>query len=160
MGMVLYLRRMVDDAVPDDPEAFYEDFFFSEEAEAAGDLIDFDKAWHALHFLLTGSADETDDPLCLYGRGRPIAEDNGYGPPLLMSAEEMRAFHDAFAVLSDDELRRRYDPKAMLSAGIYMADALVDGAEGWDYVSQGIPALRRFAERCVQQGSGAIALIS
>src|SRR5688572_7474924 len=161
MGMILYLRR-VDGPIPDDPDEFYDDFMFSEDAEANGDLIDFDKAWDAVHFLLTGSADKTDGPLSLLaGMGEPIGEDNGYGPPLLVSAADMSAFNDALAAISDDELARRYDANAMVAADIYIADALAgEGEAGREYVFQGIPGLRRFAERCARQGSDAIVLVS
>ena len=160
MGMVLYVRRLGEDAIPGDPDEFGE-FFFDEGAEDAGDLIDFDKAWHALHFVLTGSADGTDSPLSLLlGKGEPAGEDGGYGPPLLVSAAEMRQFHEALAGLSDEDLRQRYDPRAMLAADVYLADALAEEEDGWDYVAQGIPALRRLAERCAQQNSGAIIFIS
>ncbi|HEY5724076.1 MAG TPA: YfbM family protein [Allosphingosinicella sp.] len=161
MGMVLYLRR-VDGPIPGDPDEFYDEFMFSEDADANGDLVDFDKAWHAVHFLLTGSADESDGPLSLLGgKGEPIGEDNGYGPPLLVSAADMSAFNDALAAISDDELARRYDADAMLAADIYLADALArDGEAGREYVFQGIPALRRFAEKCARQGSDAIVLVS
>jgi hypothetical protein len=160
MGMVLYLRRVAEDAIPTDPDEFYGGYFFNEQVEDAGDLIDFDKAWHGLHFLLTGSADETDGPLSLLGKGQAIGEDNGYGPPMLVSAAEMRAFHEALSRLSDEELERRFDPQAMLAANVYMADALAEEDIGWEYVSQGIPDLRRLAERCAEQNSGAIILIS
>jgi Domain of unknown function (DUF1877) len=160
MGMVLYVRRLAEEAIPEDPDEF-DEFFFDEDAEAAGDLIDFDKAWHALHFLLTGSADGTDSPLSLLlGKGEPVGEDGGYGPPLMVPAAGMRRFHEALAALSDEDLRRRYDPQAMLAADVYLADSLADEEDGWDYVAQGIPALRRLAERCVQQNSGAIIFIS
>src|SRR6218665_2429993 len=159
MGMVLYLRRVGDEPIPSDPDEFA-DFMFDEKAEEAGDLIDFDKAWHALHFLFTGSADPVDHPLCLWGYGEEVGEDEGYGPPLLMKPEWLRELRDALAALSDEELKRRYDPQAMLAAEVYLADALVDeGEEGWEYVSQDIPRLRRFADRCVEHGSGAFSLI-
>ena len=49
----------------------------------------------------------------------------------------------------------------MAAAGVYIADALVDeGEEGREYVLEGLPRLRRFAQRCVEQGSGAIAVMS
>jgi hypothetical protein len=158
--MVLYVRRVEGEAIPRDPDEFVE-FFFDEDVEKAGDLIDFDKAWHGLHFLLTGSAEGTDSPLSLLlDKGEPVGEDGGYGPPLLVSSADMRAFHEALSNLSDAQLQSRYDPEAMLAADLYMAEALGEEEIGWEYLSQGIPALRRLAERCAQEGSGAIVFIS
>ena len=47
----------------------------------------------------------------------------------------------------------------MIAANVYMADALAEEV-GWEYVSQGIPSLRRFTQRCAERGSEAIVLIS
>ena len=158
MGMVLYLRR-VEGRIPDDPDEFYETYMFSEEARKIGDLIDFDKAWHGVHFLLTGSTLATDSPLrLLCGMGRPFGEDNGSSRPRLVSASEMSAFNDALAALSDAELAKRFDPEAMIAADVYLADVFAEEF-GWDYVSKGIPSLRRFAQRCAERGSEAIVLI-
>jgi len=58
------------------------------------------------------------------------------------------------ADLSDDELRRRYDPAAMAAQDVYMADFLaVEGEMGWEYVMQSIPALRSLLDRSVETGS-------
>jgi len=156
MGMVLCLRRVED--VPalwekvTDPDDFYE---FLNEPEAAGDLVYFDKAWQAIHFLLTGSPWEGSGPLTfLLHAGSPIGEDLGYGPTRLAATTEVRAFRDALADLSDDELRRRYDPAAMAAQDVYMADFLaVEGEMGWEYVMQSIPALRSLLDRSVETGS-------
>jgi len=47
----------------------------------AGKSLDIDKAWHSIHFLLTGAAWEADG--LIFG-GTEIGEDGddwGYGPP-------------------------------------------------------------------------------
>ena len=155
MGMRLYLRRVED--VPAlwekvaDPDEFYD---FLNEPEA-GDLVDLDKAWQAIHFLLTGSAWEGSGPLTfLLHAGSPIGEDFGYGPTRLASPIEVRAFRDALAALDDSELQRRYDPAAMAAEDVYIADSLAEeGETGWQYVMQSIPALRSLLDRSVETGS-------
>ena len=156
MGMVLYLRRVED--VPalwemvSDPDAFYD---FLNEPDATEDLVDFDKAWQALHFVLSGSAWEGEGPLTfLLYAGKEISEDFGYGPTRLASPAEVRAFRDALAALDDGELRRRYDPAAMAAEQIYLAETLADeGEAGWEYVTQSLPALRKLLDRSVETGS-------
>ena len=164
MSMVLYLRRVDENGLPEaveDVDAFY-DYLFDEGATAAGDLIDFDKAWGAIHFLLNGSAWDGNGPLNLFfGPWPEIGEDSGYGPPRLAPAEAMRAFDPALSAISDEELHRRYDPSVMAEAEVYIADALVkEGEDGWSYVAQGLPGLRRFASKCAEHGSPAIVVIS
>ena len=51
------------------------------ESESAQECVDLDKAWHGVHWLLTGSAEESSGPAsdAILG-GEPVGEDLGYGP--------------------------------------------------------------------------------
>ena len=164
MSMILYLRRIEDVValreLATDPESFFEYLFESDDAE--GNIVDFDKAWQALHFVLTGSAWEGKVPLnFLLHAGKEIGEDNGYGPTRIASPDEVRAFRDALAAIDYAELRRRYDPAAMLAADVYIADILVEeGEHGWNYLTQHLPALRELLDRSVQTESSIAILIS
>jgi hypothetical protein len=165
MGMVLVLRR-VDAAQiaalranPDDAAEFtIED----EEASEAGDCIDFDKAWHALHFLFTGSADENNAPLSLLrSDGELIGDDIGYGPVRYLAPAIVARFRDALAAVSDDQLHERYDPGAMERDDVYLADMfLEEGEESWGYIIQSLPKLRVLADRCVATQAGLLAVIT
>jgi hypothetical protein len=97
----------------------------------------------------------------LLGAGSPIGEDFGYGPVRLAAPADVRAFRDALVALDDTELRRRYDPTAMVSQEIYIAEALAnEGEEGWEYLMQSIPALRKLLDRSVETGSSIAIWIS
>ena len=73
----------------------------------------------------------------------------------------MRAFAEALASLSDEDLIARYDPAAMDAEQVYLSDVFVDeGEDGAKYVMQGIPALRRMAADCVATGRGAIKVLA
>ena len=89
--------------------------------DGEGEAGDIDKSWHGIHFLLTGSAEEGNPPLdFLLGGGADVGdEDVGYGPARAFTSAETRAIAIALAALSDDELRRRFAPDAMMKAGIY-----------------------------------------
>ena len=164
MSMILYLRRASDEdiaRIEADPESTAS-FFFAENTQADGDLIDFDKAWQAVHFTLSGSEYESESPLgAILSQGRTVGIDLGYGQPWIITADRMRAFNDALSALSDDDIRQRYDPAAMVANDIYIADAFEDEPdEGLQYLMQGIPALRRFANKCAETGSCALVAIS
>jgi len=118
----------------------------------------FDKAWHMVHFLLTGTAEKTDHPLgLLYDAGLELDEDICSESVWIVSSAQVRAFRDALRTVSDEELRSRFDPEAMAAADAYAAYGLC--TDDWDYVSQGIPELRDFAEACATRGCGAIIAI-
>lgn len=86
---------------------------------APGEELDLEKAWHGLHFLLTGLADGGTEPACfLLDGGEALGDDDEVDARLLRPAE-VRAFADHLASLTADELTRRFDPVRMTTLRIY-----------------------------------------
>ncbi len=82
--------------------------------------VHLEKAWHGLHFLLTGSAGESGVPLgFLLEGGQEVGEDDGYGAPRLFQPGEVQQINAALAPISDDELWGRFDPELMEAEDIY-----------------------------------------
>jgi len=84
-------------------------------------VVDLDKAWHGLHWLLTGTEyDGGPEPLAsaLMG-GQPFGDDAGYGPPRLLTPEWARAIDAALRAVPDDLLRQRFDAGRMEELSIY-----------------------------------------
>lgn len=86
-----------------------------------GRAADLDKAWHGIHYLLTGTAWEGNPPLnALVSGGRDVpGVDAGYGPPRTLTAAETRAFAEELEALSDAQLRSRFAPAEMMELEIY-----------------------------------------
>ena len=79
-----------------------------------------EKAWHGLHYLLTGSSGESGLPLgFLLEGGREVGEDMGYGSPRLFEPAEVQQLNTALAPITDDELWSRFDAEAMEAESIY-----------------------------------------
>ena len=97
-------------------------------APGEGDLGadgDFEKSWHGLHYLLTGTADEGEPPFnFLMGRGRELELEDGETPLLTHTGAETRRIAEALAGVHEEELRRRLDPREMTELEIYPG--------GWD----------------------------
>ncbi|KRC84421.1 hypothetical protein ASE25_21585 [Terrabacter sp. Root85] len=91
-----------------------------EDEDGSDGWLDLDKAWHGVHFLLTGAAWGTDNPLggAVLG-GREVGEDDGYGPPRLLEPDIVREVAEALGVVTDAELRARFDPEEMQRLDIY-----------------------------------------
>jgi hypothetical protein len=86
---------------------------------APGEQLELDKAWHGLHFLLTGTADGGTEPDCfLLSGGEALGEDDDMNVRLLRP-DQVRAFGEHLASLTTDELTRRFDPKRMMKLEIY-----------------------------------------
>lgn len=82
--------------------------------------LNLEKSWHVLHYLLTGKIEEAAPPLgnAILG-GKEIGEDLGYGPARFLTAENVREVASALALISKDDLAKRFDLNAMKAANIY-----------------------------------------
>ena len=135
---------------------------FINECVETGFGIDLDKEWHAVHYLLTGSATPTDGSLSfVLGAWTEVGADNGYGPAWHAPNEAVTAFHLALGKLSDDQLRARYDAAAMVRDRVYIADALAqEGEDARAAIIQDIDRLRTFAAQGAKNGSHAFGMLS
>ena len=90
-------------------------------APGEGEAVNVDKAWHGLHWLLTGTADEGELPLSfLLAGGREVDDgDADIGNTHTLSARETRDVAAALDWLSDDDLRARFDAAEMTRLDLY-----------------------------------------
>jgi hypothetical protein len=87
---------------------------------APGEELDLEKAWHGLHFLLTGMADGGTEPACfLLDGGEELSGDDEDVHARLLRPPQVRAFADHLAAITTDELTRRFDPVRMTKLRIY-----------------------------------------
>lgn len=124
MGMTVVARELDSEQLASllaDPSIANDLILDEDEDEDGSDgWLDLDKAWHGVHFLLTGAAWGTDNPLggAVLG-GREVGEDDGYGPPRLLEPDLVREVAEALGVVTDAELRARFDPEEMQRLDIY-----------------------------------------
>lgn len=111
----------------DDLDDVQDDGDLDDDAEEdAGDdpfdpVVDLDKAWHGIHFLLTGTAWDAETVLGLAILGGIPLEDTdiGYGPVRLLEPDQVEAVAAALAGVDDEALRERFDPAELAKADIY-----------------------------------------
>lgn len=124
------------------------------------DAVDLDKAWHGIHFMLTGTAWEGAPPLnFLMHGGAVIGEvEVGYGPARGMTAAEVKTVAGALAGIDEAFMRERFDPAQMtqldLYPGIWDRDPAEDDSFG--YCMEYFSALRTFVMRAAERGAGLI----
>lgn len=124
------------------------------------DTIDLDKAWHGIHFMLTGTAWEGEPPLNfpMHG-GTVIGEvEVGYGSARGMTAAEVRTVAGALAGIDEAFMRARFDPAQMtrldIYPGIWDRDPTEDDSLG--YCLEYFGALRAFVMRAAERGAGPV----
>jgi hypothetical protein len=122
-----------------------------------------DKAWHGIHFLLTGSASSGPEPLCyLVEGGREIGDvDLGYGPARALSAAQARSFHQALSGISREELAGRFDGPLMMREDIYppVWDSDSERDDTIAYLLDYYDSLKSFVKGCNDAGTGIVTYI-
>jgi len=97
-----------------------EGFLYSDHVQDGADLINIDKAWHGLHYLLTGSVWEGDEPLCsVVLGGDEVGDDLVYGPVRFLAVEKVKEISAVLKEVCVDSLMQRYDAQAMNDAEVY-----------------------------------------
>jgi hypothetical protein len=150
------------DAIQDDP-SLMEDFLYPDDDLGEPEhSIDVDKAWHGLHYLLSGSASEGEGPLAqaILG-GESIGEDLGMGPARFLTPRQVGEIAEELGKLTIEDLRARYKPVEMTALQIY--PELIwerDGEEGFDYLAENFEVMATFYRDAAARGDGVILSIA
>jgi hypothetical protein len=121
-----------------------------------------EKAWHGLHYLLTGGAWDAPQPLGFIVAGGTEIEDSdsGYGPARSFTPQDTRAIGAALGTISDQQLWSRFNAEEMMGEGVYPTiwdepeDDLRD--EYTMYFNQ----LKQFVAEAAARGDGLVVTLS
>lgn len=134
-----------------DPSAV-ESLIYPDDEEATKST-DIDKAWHGIHFMLTGDAWGGDAPLCnVVLGGTELGDDVGYGPAHYIGVDDVRAVADALRDLPREELAKRFDAAAMSKNDIY-PEIWDDGDNALDYLLTWYESLRAYYFDAASKGN-------
>jgi hypothetical protein len=135
-------------------------FLYGADAEG-GERVVLNKAWHAIHFVLTGSRLGGEEPLnFLVDEGTPIGEvDVGFGPARALKSGQVRRLAAALAPIQPDDVARRVDVKKFDEEAIYPGHWQRNGV-GVDYVVANYRAMRDLIVRAADHGQGLILYIN
>lgn len=98
--------------------------------------IDVDKAWQAIHYILTNDPWEGESPesLVILG-GQDIGEDFGYGPGKYLTSSEVKMVAEFLKKVDFTKIRAEYDPETFDNLEIYPSVIwLEEKEEALDYV--------------------------
>ncbi|ANM30387.1 hypothetical protein ABI59_13605 [Acidobacteria bacterium Mor1] len=125
---------------------------------------DLDKAWHGIHYLLTGTDwGGTGAAAFIINGGQQVGDiDVGYGPARVFTAAEVRGIRDALHAVDDQTLRDRFNPTEMMALEIYPTiwdrDPTDDDTLGW--LLETIQPLRGHLDETVQNGLGLVVFVT
>lgn len=156
LGLLLRLTPItITEVDPDAPE-------WKAPAPDPEKSIDIDKGWHGLHFLLTGTADEGEEPACYIWKGGEALDDEGFGRAL--RPDQVRRFGAFLSTLSTADLERRYDHVRMTKLEIYPFDVWKPSAtpddSPFEWLLECFKDVQSFVDRAAAAGDGVIVHIS
>lgn len=86
-------------------------------------LVEIDRSWEGILFLLTGQNLETiDHPMArvlFSGQAIDEEQDLGYGPGQYLTHREVKELNTELSKITTEELEQRYDSKRMMELEIY-----------------------------------------
>lgn len=161
MGMIGYFYQEDDITVQRLREGESAGFLFDEENEE--NMLDIDKAWHAIHYILTGEEWEVsvDKPIsqAVLG-GEPVNdEDMGYGPMRLIPKELVSQIADALGEIDEAAFRERFNLKEMVENQIYPVMYDEDESQFFTYVWENFVELKKFYKDASEKNHNVLAFI-
>lgn len=122
-----------------------------------GDEMDVDKAWHGLHYLLTGTADEGDPPACylVHGGEEVRGVEVGYGAARVIRPAQVRDFARFLTPITRDGLLEDYDAGEMRELDIY-PDIWDDEEGAREYLWEHFQLMRVFVATAAERGEGLV----
>ncbi|MGI4760735.1 MAG: YfbM family protein [Janthinobacterium lividum] len=122
----------------------------------ATDELDIEKAWHGLHFMLTGTAWEGVEPVCyLLSGGEQIGNeeehDVGYGPARGIRASKVQNFANAISVITEQNFANLYDGQKMAALELYPRGWEEEPAEMQNWLTSSFNSLQEFVKQAAQK---------
>jgi hypothetical protein len=135
-------------------------FLYGGDADGV-ERLGLNKAWHAIHFVLTGSRLGGEEPLnFLVDEGTPVGEvDVGFGPARVLRSDQVRRIAAALAPIDPEEVARRVDVKRFDQEAIYPGRWQHNGM-GVDEVVTNYRAMRDLIVRVADKGQGLVLYIN
>ncbi|EFH05982.1 hypothetical protein HMPREF0220_3016 [Clostridioides difficile NAP08] len=162
MGMIGCYTKISEENVfkLQQAEENLQDFVFEDSNENS--TINIDKAWHAIHFTLTGcpfGGDEDNIFSKLVLSGNILMEIDGEFPVMLITANDVKKLSKAMNSLEEQEFRKRFNINEMLENNIYpvMNDESED--DFFEYVWANLIELKRFIQEASDDGQAVIFFI-
>lgn len=133
------------------PEDMEDILFPDDEEDPSVGEADLDKAWHAIHYVLTGSGGPDGTPLgdAVLG-GEAFGPDLGYGRARIVPARRVAEISAALQQLDFAAAFERVDKSPQRLERIYLADDLVSE---YEYIAHWYPALVEVYARASADGN-------
>jgi hypothetical protein len=126
-------------------------------------LVDIEKAWAGILFLLTGqNIDNLDHPLSkVLFSGQLIDEDQdlGYGPANYLTTSQVAEINAEISKISTEDLKKNFDAQKMTDLEVYPT-IWDEGDEAFDYLNEYFKTLQQVYSDATKNGDAIITFIN
>jgi hypothetical protein len=140
-----------------------EDRIYNDGGDEDPNLVDIEKAWAGILFLLTGkNIDDLDHPLAkVLFSGQLIDEDQdlGYGPAHYLNPTQVSEINTQISKISTEDLKKNFDAKKMMELEIYPT-IWDEGDEAFEYLAEYFKALQQVYSDAAKNGEAIITFIN
>lgn len=155
MGMIgCYIRTSEENIFKlQQEEENLQEFIFGDVNE--NNSINIDKAWHAIHFTLTGcpfGGDNDNIFSKLVLSGNIFMEIDEELPTMLITANDVKKLSEAMDNLQEQKFRERFNISEMLENSIYPVMNDENEEEFFDYVWSNLIELKKFMKEAANEG--------
>ena len=142
-----------------------EERVYSEDEVQDSCLLDLDKAWESIYFLLTGCTssdfENAEPPISLILFNGALIDENqdmGYGPATYVSPEQVKEILEALPDLDKEQLRARFDSLKSKDAVLYPFNP--DSEDMFDYVLDYYKEMFNFYKLAAENDQAIISFIN
>jgi Domain of unknown function (DUF1877) len=126
-------------------------------------MIDIDKSWDGINFLLTGNiVGDSDHPLEKVLFSMQYIDENqdlGYGPANFLYPDQVKELNDTISKISVNELSTKYDSKKMTELELYPTGLWQDNGVV-NYLTDNFKTVQEFYALAVKENQAIITFLS
>lgn len=164
MSMIGNLLRVTETELENylKDSSLLEDQIYEDEKENEN-LVDIDKSWDGIIFLLTGQSLMTADHnlvrVLFSGQLIDEEQDLGYGPAHYLTPKQVLELNNEISTLTVSDLKQRYNPDKMTELEVYPT-IWNEGDDAFDYILEGFLTLQNVFSEASKKGEVIITFLS
>ncbi len=164
MSMIGNLLRVskteLEDYLKD--SSLLEDKIYDDETENEN-LVDIDKSWDGIIFLLTGQSLATAEHnlvrVLFSGQLIDEEQDLGYGPAHYLTPEQVAELNNEISKITIADLKQKFNPKKMTEQEVYPT-IWDEGDDAFDYIADGFSTLQNVFADATKNGDAIITFLN
>jgi Domain of unknown function (DUF1877) len=164
MSMIGNLLRVTRSELEDylSDSSLLEDKIYDDETENEN-LVDIDKSWEGIIFLLTGQSIATAEHnlvrVLFSGQVIDEEQDLGYGPAHYLTPEQVAQLNSEISAITTADLRQKFNPEKMNELEIY--PSIWDEGDGaFEYIADGFLTVQNVFADATKNGEAIITFLN